>query len=155
MSVKISEAFPSPYLKCADLGGKPWDMKIRAVVMEDLGQGNDKEAKAVVYFESAKKGFVLNRTPAPNVAAGRPDHGLRPLGKITTKVTHDTGMKSLRHWLHQAGRAATDDEREAALEIGGPVFLKLNKRVHYTRRALFEWLAAGRRTSTSDTGRVA
>ncbi len=38
---------------------------------------------------------------------------------------------------------------------GGPVFLKLNKRVHYTRRALFEWLAAGRRTSTSDTGRVA
>jgi hypothetical protein len=38
---------------------------------------------------------------------------------------------------------------------GGPVFLKLNKRVHYTRRALFEWLAAGRRTSTSDTGRAA
>ena len=38
---------------------------------------------------------------------------------------------------------------------GGPVFLKLNKRVHYTRRALFEWLAAGRRTSTSDIGRGA
>ena len=35
---------------------------------------------------------------------------------------------------------------------GGPVFLKLNKRVHYTRRALFEWRAAGRRTSTSDPG---
>ncbi len=38
---------------------------------------------------------------------------------------------------------------------GGPVFLKLNKRVHYTRRALFEWLAAGRRTSTSDPGQGA
>ena len=73
MSVKISEAFPSPYLKCADLGGKPWVMKIRAVVMEDLGQGNDKEAKAVVYFESAKKGFVLNRTNANAIKAAYGD----------------------------------------------------------------------------------
>ncbi len=64
MSEKISEAFPSQYLKCADLDGKPWNMKIRTVSMEDLGQGNDKEAKAVVYFDSAQKGLVLNKTNA-------------------------------------------------------------------------------------------
>ena len=68
MSVKISEAFPSQYLKCADLDGKPWNMKIRTVSMEDLGQGNDKEAKAVVYFDSAQKGLVLNKTNATNIA---------------------------------------------------------------------------------------
>ena len=40
--MKISSAFPSPYLKASDLNGKPWDVKIRTVVMEDLGQGSGK-----------------------------------------------------------------------------------------------------------------
>jgi len=38
---------------------------------------------------------------------------------------------------------------------GGPVFLKLGKSVRYTRRACFEYLAARRRTSTSDSGQAA
>ncbi len=38
---------------------------------------------------------------------------------------------------------------------GGPVFLKLGRSVRYTRRACFEYLAARRRTSTSDSGPVA
>ncbi len=63
-SLKISAAFPSQYLKCSDLNGKPWDMKIRTVAMEDLGQGNDKESKPVVYFDGAQKGLVLNKTNA-------------------------------------------------------------------------------------------
>ncbi len=33
---------------------------------------------------------------------------------------------------------------------GGPPFTKIGKRVSYIRRDLFGWLAAGRRTSTSD-----
>ncbi len=44
---------------------------------------------------------------------------------------------------------------EATLETmrvrgGGPVYTKRRKKVDYIRRDLFEWLAAGRRTSTSD-----
>ena len=38
---------------------------------------------------------------------------------------------------------------------GGPVFLKLGKSVKYSRRACFEYLAARRRTSTSDSGQQA
>ncbi len=38
---------------------------------------------------------------------------------------------------------------------GGPVFLKLGKSVRYTRRACFEYLAARRRSSTSDSGEAA
>ncbi len=68
MSVKISEAFPSQYLKCADLNGKPWNMKIRTVALENLGQGNDKKEKPVVYFEKAQKGLVLNKTNATTIA---------------------------------------------------------------------------------------
>ena len=63
-SLMISAAFPSQYLKCADLKGKPWDMKIRTVVMEDLGRGNDKEPKPVLYFDGDHKGLVLNKTNA-------------------------------------------------------------------------------------------
>ena len=37
---------------------------------------------------------------------------------------------------------------------GGPVFYKLGKKVIYTRRSCFEWLAARRRTSTSDSGKA-
>ncbi len=60
MSVKISAAFPSNYVKASDLNGQPWDMKIRAVAMEDLGQGSDKESKPVVYFDGAQKGVPSN-----------------------------------------------------------------------------------------------
>ena len=67
MSVKISEAFPSQYLKCADLNGKSWDMKIRTVSEEDLDQGHDKETKPVMYFENAQKGLVLNKTNASTI----------------------------------------------------------------------------------------
>jgi len=38
---------------------------------------------------------------------------------------------------------------------GGPVFLKLGKTVRYTRRALFEYLTARQRKSTSDPGQAA
>jgi hypothetical protein len=34
---------------------------------------------------------------------------------------------------------------------GGPLFVKHGARVKYIRRDLFEWLAFGRRISTSDT----
>ena len=63
-TLKISTAFPSQYLKCADLNGKPWDVKIRTVVMEDLGQGSGKESKPVLYVDDAQKGLVLNKTNA-------------------------------------------------------------------------------------------
>ncbi len=68
ISMKISAAFPSNYIKASDLNGKPWDMKIRTAAMEDLGQGNDKESKPVLYFDGVQKGLVLNKTNATNIA---------------------------------------------------------------------------------------
>lgn len=38
---------------------------------------------------------------------------------------------------------------------GGPAFIKRGKKVSYTRRACFEYLRAGHRTSTSDPGEEA
>ncbi len=45
------------------------------------------------------------------------DHppGPRPLGQVVPKVTNDTSQRALRHWLGQAARADSEEEREAAL----------------------------------------
>ena len=45
----------------------------------------------------------------------------RHIGEVAAKVTNDTGRKALRHWLNQAGRADTDDERQAALKIASEI----------------------------------
>ena len=66
--MKISAAFPSNYIKAADLAGKPRALQIRTCVPEELGQGNDKETKPVLYFQDRQKGLVLNKTNATVIA---------------------------------------------------------------------------------------
>ena len=65
--MKISAAFTSTYLKAGDLGGQPRIVTVRTCVMEELGQGKDKEKKPVLYFEKGPKGFVLNVTNANTI----------------------------------------------------------------------------------------
>ncbi len=66
--MRISEAYPSKFLKAADLGGQDRTVKIRACVEEELGQGSEKETKPVLYFDGGKKGLVLNKTNATAIA---------------------------------------------------------------------------------------
>ena len=63
--MKIDQAFPSTYLKAAELGGRDLTLTIRSVQMEDMGSG---EMKPVVYFNNTEKGLVLNRTNANTIA---------------------------------------------------------------------------------------
>ena len=63
--MKVSDAYPSNYIKAIDLDGRTAELTIRNVTMEDLG--NDR--KPVAHFSDAKKGLVLNVTNASAVAA--------------------------------------------------------------------------------------
>ena len=54
----IRTAFPSTYLKAADLSNQEWTLRIRSVAMEDIGG----DQKPILYFEKTDKGIVLNRT---------------------------------------------------------------------------------------------
>ncbi len=63
----VDEAFPSNWLKAADLNNRTVKVKIDKVIFEEIGQNKDK--KPVVYFEKVKKGLVLNRTNAVGIAA--------------------------------------------------------------------------------------
>ena len=56
------EAFPSKYLKAADLQGRSHVVTISHVQLEEMGQGADKQEKWVSYFVGKHKGLVLNGT---------------------------------------------------------------------------------------------
>jgi hypothetical protein len=67
---KRHEVFPSKYLKVADLAGKPRDVNIERAPQEELGSGDDKEVKTVLYFsDGTTKPLPLNMTNWDAVAA--------------------------------------------------------------------------------------
>ena len=66
--MKISQLYPSKYVKAADLEGRT--VTIDKLVIEDMQNHNgDKERKPVLYFRKATKGLVLNATNARTIAA--------------------------------------------------------------------------------------
>jgi len=62
--MNIGSAFPSTYLKAADLQGRRVGVTIDKVVMEDIGG----EHKPVVKFQGKDRGIVLNKTNAAMIA---------------------------------------------------------------------------------------
>ena len=62
--MRISAAFPSEYLKAADLQGHNALVVIERVEMRDVGD----DTKPVVFFQGKTKGVVLNKTNAGNIA---------------------------------------------------------------------------------------
>lgn len=58
--MNIDEAFPSNFLKCADLQGRAVQIRMNYLKFEDVGDGN----KPVLYFIGKEKGLVLNKTNA-------------------------------------------------------------------------------------------
>lgn len=56
----IRTAFPSTYLKAADLANQEFTLRIRSVSLEDIGG----DQKPILYFDKTDKGVVLNKTNA-------------------------------------------------------------------------------------------
>lgn len=62
--MRISSAFPSNYLKAADLQERNVKVVMDRVEMEDIGGDH----KPILYFQGKDKGMVLNKTNANNIA---------------------------------------------------------------------------------------
>src|SRR5262245_12886871 len=61
--MKRDDLFPSKYLKCADLKGKPRVVEIEQAPIELLKNAKGEEQrKVVLYFKGAKKALPLNLT---------------------------------------------------------------------------------------------
>lgn len=64
--MQISGAFPSEYLRAADLQGKQVRVVIDNVELREVG--GDGEHKPVLFFQGRDKGVVLNKTNATVLA---------------------------------------------------------------------------------------
>jgi arabinogalactan endo-1,4-beta-galactosidase len=62
--MRISSAFPSDYLKAADLQGRAVTVTMSHVDMREVGG----EPKPILYFQGKEKGMVLNKTNASKIA---------------------------------------------------------------------------------------
>jgi hypothetical protein len=62
--MKISEEFPSKYLKAADLQGREVKVVMQNVEKEKLGD----DTKPVLYFKGKEKGVVLNKTNSNTIS---------------------------------------------------------------------------------------
>lgn len=62
--MKMSEEFPSKYLKAADLQGREVRVTMANVEREKIGD----DAKPVLYFKGKDKGVVLNKTNAGTIS---------------------------------------------------------------------------------------
>jgi hypothetical protein len=67
--MNINNSFPSKYLKSGDIDDQDLILTIRNVTVEDIGQGESKEHKPVVYFHEIEKGMVLNKTNATTISS--------------------------------------------------------------------------------------
>jgi hypothetical protein len=56
--MRSNDAFPSRFLKCADLKGRAHELVMERVIKEDISG----EQKLVLYFQDRKKALVLNKT---------------------------------------------------------------------------------------------
>lgn len=62
--MRISNAFPSEYLKASDLDGRSVKVLMDRVEMKDIGGDH----KPILFFQGKDKGMVLNKTNANNIA---------------------------------------------------------------------------------------
>ena len=76
--MKISEAFPSSFLKAEDLGGKIVEVKLTAVNYEKVGE----DFKLVCDLQGKNKKLVLNKTNALMIASAFGDETDEWVGKI-------------------------------------------------------------------------
>jgi len=60
--MRSTDAFKGAYLKAADILHKRLAVVIEDVVVEEVGQGSDKEERPIMHFQGKDKGLVLNKT---------------------------------------------------------------------------------------------
>ncbi len=85
--MKISEAFPSQYLKADDLDGNNVTVTIKDIEHVEIGQ--KKEQKLAISFVGKKKMMILNKTNASIIAKLHGDETEEWVGKRITLTARD------------------------------------------------------------------
>ena len=78
----LDKMFPSKFLKASDID-QDYEVTIRQVATDLVGQGAEQEEKFIVHFDEFDKGLVLNKTNGNLIAA---QHGTETDDWIGKKV---------------------------------------------------------------------
>ena len=94
--MKISQAFPSNYMKSSDIGVADLVITIKDIKIKNVGNVDEPDEKTVLYFEGPDKGLVLNKTNAGTIAGLYGDDTDQWIGKkialFTTEVEYQGKM---------------------------------------------------------------
>jgi hypothetical protein len=128
--MRMSDAYPSKYLKAADLQGQQVTVVIDRTEFEDIdGKGKH---KPVVYFRGKEKGIVLNKTNSTTISDAYGDESDdwvgKPLLLYDTKVTFEGKLvDALRVKIPRRAPAAATKPVERA---GPPRHTEINPPPH-------------------------
>ena len=94
--MKISESFPSKYMKSTEIGDEDLVVTIKDIEIKNVGNADDPDEKPVIYFEGHEKGVVLNKTNANTISSLYGDDTDGWIGKkialFTTEVEYQGKM---------------------------------------------------------------
>jgi len=66
--MKLSEAFPSNFLKASDITDDVMTVTIKDAAVEQMGKGKDAENKLILSFRGMEKKLVCNKTNAATIS---------------------------------------------------------------------------------------
>jgi hypothetical protein len=78
----VDQLFPSKFLRCSDLDGKPMRVTIAGIKREDIGG----EPKYIMSFTNGTKQLILNKTNAKSIAKVLGDETKGWMGKDITLI---------------------------------------------------------------------
>ena len=124
--MKISDVFPSKYLKAEDLEGANVTVTIEEVNREEVGP--KKESKLVISFANTLKKMVLNKTNAATIAKLYGEETDEWLGKRIILYSKDTEFQgemvlALRVSLQKptgAQKPSFDDKGQLLFDVNPP-----------------------------------
>jgi len=96
--MKLSQAFPSNFLKADDLNGQTVTVTISSVEVEELGQGKDKERRLVISFKGKEKKFVCNKTNASTIEGLYGDETDNWIGQRITIAPREVEFQGKMVW---------------------------------------------------------
>jgi len=109
----IDQLYPSKFMRCADLNGRPMHVTIAGIKREDVGG----EQKVVLSFANGEKSLILNKTNARAIAKTLGDETRAWAGKDIVLVPTQVDFRGdlvdairVRSARQQKPQAPTPDE---------------------------------------------
>jgi hypothetical protein len=96
--MKLTDAFPSNFLKASDLNGKSVTVTIESAEIEEFGQGQNKENKLVVSFRGKEKSLICNKTNATTIAKLYGDETDNWIGQRITLAPREVEFQGETVW---------------------------------------------------------